>query len=93
MKKNITIVAVILGALGLIAFTLNKNKTENKAKTDIVAEKNAAVSVKTAQVKTEEVSLDFLANGKARGSNGMWQAGYSYRRASIGSRDAAFHAG
>lgn len=63
MKKNITIVAVILGALGLIAFTLNKNKTENKAKTDIVAEKNAAVSVKTAQVKTEELTLDFLANG------------------------------
>jgi membrane fusion protein (multidrug efflux system) len=63
MKKNITIVAVILGALGLIAFTLNKNKTENKAKTDIVAEKNASVSVKTAQVKTEDVSLDFLANG------------------------------
>jgi membrane fusion protein (multidrug efflux system) len=63
MKKNITIIAVILGALGLIAFTLNKNKTENKAKTDIVAEKNASVSVKTAQVKTEEVSLDFLANG------------------------------
>ncbi|MNQ33384.1 Multidrug resistance protein MexA precursor [compost metagenome] len=63
MKKNITIVAVILGALGLIAFTLNKNKAENKAKTDIVAEKNASVSVKTAPVKTEEVSLDFLANG------------------------------
>lgn len=63
MKKNITIVAIILGALGLIAFTLNKNKTENKAKTDIVAEKNASVSVKTAPVKTEEVSLDFLANG------------------------------
>jgi membrane fusion protein (multidrug efflux system) len=63
MKKNITIVAVILGALGLIAFTLNKNKTENKAKTDIVAEKNASVSVKTAQVKTEELTLDFLANG------------------------------
>ncbi|WP_348812831.1 efflux RND transporter periplasmic adaptor subunit [Flavobacterium maritimum] len=63
MKKNIITVAVILGALALIAFTLNKNKTENKAKTDIVAEKNAAVSVKTTQVKTEEVSLDFLANG------------------------------
>jgi len=63
MKKNIITIAVILGALGLIAFTLNKNKTENKAKTDIVAEKNASVSVKTAQVKTEDVSLDFLANG------------------------------
>jgi membrane fusion protein (multidrug efflux system) len=63
MKKNIIIVVVILGALALIAVKLNKNKAENKAKTDIVAEKNAAVSVKTAQVKTEDLSLDFLANG------------------------------
>lgn len=63
MKKNIITIVVILGVLALIAFTLNKNKAENKNKTDIVAEKNAAVSVKTAQVKTEEVSLDFLANG------------------------------
>jgi membrane fusion protein (multidrug efflux system) len=63
MKKNIITIAVILGALVLIAFTLNKNKIENKAKTDIVAEKNAAVSVKTTQVKTQDVSLDFLANG------------------------------
>jgi membrane fusion protein (multidrug efflux system) len=63
MKKNIITIVVILGALALIAFTLNKNKKENKAKTDIVAEKNAAVSVKTALVKTEDVSLDFLANG------------------------------
>lgn len=63
MKKNIITIVIILGALALIAVTLNKNKTENKAKTDIVAEKNASVSVKTAQVKTEEVSLGFLANG------------------------------
>jgi len=63
MKKNIITIVLILGALAVIAFTLNKNKAKNKAKTDIVAEKNAAVSVKTAQVKTEEVSLDFVANG------------------------------
>ncbi|TRX33476.1 efflux RND transporter periplasmic adaptor subunit [Flavobacterium sp. ZT3R18] len=63
MKKNIITVAVILGALGLIAFTLNTNKIENKAKTDIVAEKNASISVKTQEVKTQEVSLDFVANG------------------------------
>ncbi|MDR6845327.1 efflux RND transporter periplasmic adaptor subunit [Flavobacterium granuli] len=63
MKKNIIIVVVILGALALIAVKLNKNKAENIAKTDIVAEKNASVSVKTAQVKTEDLSLDFLANG------------------------------
>ena len=55
MKKSIITIVVILGALALIAFTLNKNKAANKAKTDIVAEKNASVSVKTAQVKTEEV--------------------------------------
>ena len=63
MKKNITFVIIIIAALASIGFVLSKNKAENKAKTDIVAEKNAAVSVKTAQVKTEEVSLDFLANG------------------------------
>ena len=63
MKKNILTVVLIIAAIALIAFTLSKNKTENKAKTDIVAQKNAAISVKTAQVKTEEVSLEFLANG------------------------------
>jgi RND family efflux transporter MFP subunit len=63
MKKNITTVLLIIAALAVIGFILTKNKAENKAKTDIVAEKNAAVSVKTAQVKTEEVNLDFLANG------------------------------
>ena len=63
MKKNITIALIIIVALASIGFVLTKNKAENKAKTDIVAEKNAAVSVKTTQVKTQEVSLDFLANG------------------------------
>lgn len=63
MKKNITTVLLIIAALAVIGFILTKNKAENKAKTDIVAEKNAAVSVKTALVKTEEVSLDFATNG------------------------------
>ncbi|MEZ7505786.1 efflux RND transporter periplasmic adaptor subunit [Flavobacterium sp. Arc2] len=63
MKKNITIVLVIVAVLAVIGYVLTKNKEENKAKTDIVATKNAAVSVKTTQVKTEEISLDFLANG------------------------------
>lgn len=63
MRKIIISIVVIVGALALIGFVLTKNKTENKAKTDIVAEKNAAVSVKVAPVKTEEVSLDFVANG------------------------------
>jgi membrane fusion protein (multidrug efflux system) len=63
MKKNITIGIVILGALGLITFTLMNNKKENAAKTAIVAEKNASVSVKTEAVTTEEISLDFSVNG------------------------------
>jgi membrane fusion protein, multidrug efflux system len=63
MKKTIITIVIIIAALGVIGYVLNNNKKENKAKTDIVAEKNAAVSVKVTDVKTEEVSLDFVANG------------------------------
>ncbi|PRZ26085.1 efflux RND transporter periplasmic adaptor subunit [Flavobacterium granuli] len=63
MKKTIITIVAIAGSLALIGFILTKNKKENEEKTAIVAEKNAAVSVKTASVKTEEVSLDFSANG------------------------------
>ncbi len=63
MKKNIITTLVILGAIALIAFVLMKNKKENQAKIDIVAEKNAAVSVKVETVKTENIALDFTANG------------------------------
>ncbi len=63
MKKNITIRLVIIAALALIAFILMKNKEANEEKIAIVAEKNASVSVKVASVKTEDVNLDFVANG------------------------------
>jgi membrane fusion protein (multidrug efflux system) len=63
MKKNITIGLVIIASLALIAFILMKNKDANAEKIAIVAEKNASVSVKVANVKTEEVTLDFIANG------------------------------
>lgn len=63
MKKIIITIVVIAASLGLIAFILTKNKAENEAKTAIVAEKNASVSVKIDTVKTEEVSLDFVSNG------------------------------
>jgi membrane fusion protein (multidrug efflux system) len=63
MKKNIITIGLILGALAVITFTLMNNKKENEAKTAIVAEKNASVSVKVGTVKTEDVSLDFSANG------------------------------
>lgn len=63
MKKNIITTLVIVGALALIVFTLMKNKKENQAKIDIVAEKNASISVKIDTVKTENIALDFSANG------------------------------
>lgn len=63
MKKIIITIVVIAGTLAVIGYVLNKNKKENEAKTAIVGQKNAAVSVKVATVKTEEVSLDFVANG------------------------------
>lgn len=63
MKKTLLIIITIVASLALVGYVLTKNKAENKAKTDIVAEKNEAVSVKVAQVKTENVSLDFVANG------------------------------
>ncbi|MFV8374381.1 efflux RND transporter periplasmic adaptor subunit [Flavobacterium sp. LB1P71] len=63
MKKNIITGIIILGAIIIIAVVLTNNKKENEAKTAIVAEKNASVSVKVETVKTEEVSLDFSANG------------------------------
>ncbi|TDE31301.1 efflux RND transporter periplasmic adaptor subunit [Flavobacterium ranwuense] len=63
MKKIIITTVVIVAALGLIAYVLTNNKKENEAKTAIVAEKNATVSVRIETVKTEEVSLDFTSNG------------------------------
>ncbi|WP_333877109.1 efflux RND transporter periplasmic adaptor subunit [Flavobacterium sp.] len=63
MKKGFITTIVILGALALMAFILMKNKKENQEKIDTVAQTNAAVSVKTDIVKTEEVSLDFSSNG------------------------------
>lgn len=63
MKKNIVTIIIILGALGLIGYILMKNKASNAEKIAVVAQKNASVSVKVAQVKKEEVNLDFVANG------------------------------
>jgi RND family efflux transporter MFP subunit len=63
MKKIITTVLIIAGALASIVFVLKKNKKENEEKIAIVAEKNAKVAVKIATVKTEVTSLDFVANG------------------------------
>ena len=63
MKKIIITIVVIAVSLGVIAYVLTNNKKENEAKTAVVAEKNASVSVKVDTVKVEDVSLDFISNG------------------------------
>ena len=63
MKKIIRTIVVIAVSLGVIAYVLTNNKKENEAKTAVVAEKNASVSVKVDTVKVEDVSLDFISNG------------------------------
>lgn len=63
MKKIIISIVVIASIVGLIGFVLVNNKKGNEAKTAIVAEKNASVSVRISTVKTEDVSLDFVSNG------------------------------
>jgi len=61
--KKVLYIGIGLAILGLIGFILTNNKKENEAKTAIVAEKNATVSVRVDTVKTEQVSLDFVSNG------------------------------
>jgi len=63
MKKKIITAVVILGSLGLIAYVLSSNKAKNEEKTAVVAETNATVVVKIDTVKTQPISLDFVANG------------------------------
>lgn len=63
MKKNILTAFIILGSLALIGAILKNNKDNNEAKTAIVAEKNATVSVRIGTVTTEDIALDFVSNG------------------------------
>jgi hypothetical protein len=56
MKKKYNYRTCNYCSLALIA--LMKNKDANAEKIAIVAEKNASVSVKVANVKTEEITLD-----------------------------------
>ncbi len=64
MKKNtiITILA-ILGIGVAFFFILQRNKKSNEEKVAVVAEKNKDVAVRTAIVKTEDVSGEFSVNG------------------------------
>ncbi|WP_413999903.1 efflux RND transporter periplasmic adaptor subunit [Flavobacterium sp. W1B] len=61
--KKITYIVIGLALVGLSVFTLINNKKKNAAETAIVAEKNSAVSVRIDTVTTEDVDLNFVANG------------------------------
>lgn len=61
--KKLLYIGIGIAVIGLIAFTLNNNKKKNEAETAVVAQKNAAVTVKADAVKSEIVANDFIANG------------------------------
>lgn len=61
--KKIIAVLVIIASIALIYWKLKINQANNQEKIDVVAEKNAAVSVKVATVETKIMSTDFVANG------------------------------
>ena len=63
MKKVITIIVVIVIAIGAIAYVLTNNKKENEKKTAFIAEGGGAVAVRIATVEKQVVDLDFTANG------------------------------
>lgn len=62
MKKVFTLVAV-LAIGGLMAYKLYSNKEKNAQEVAIVAQKEAQVAVRVAQVSQENVSELFSANG------------------------------
>ncbi len=63
MKKVITIIVVIVVAIGAIAYVLTNNKKENEKKTAFIAQGDGAVAVRIAKVEKQIVDLDFTANG------------------------------
>lgn len=64
MKKNTLISLLAILGIGVVFyFTLQYNKKKNQEKVAIVAEKNADVAVRTATVKSEEMSGAFSVNG------------------------------
>lgn len=63
MKKFILPILIILLALTGIVYALNKNKAENEAQTAVVAQKNAAVTVRTGKADYKDLSNQYVANG------------------------------
>lgn len=63
MKRIITVIIILIIALGAIAYTLTNNKKKNQEKTDFVAKGNGAIAVNVADIIKTVPELDFNANG------------------------------
>lgn len=63
MKRVITIIVVLVIALGGIAFVLNNNKKKTEETTAFIAQGGGAVAVRAAVAEKKEINLDFSANG------------------------------
>lgn len=63
MKKVVIGVIIAVAALIGILFVINKNKAKNQAQTEIVAVKNAAVSVRADVADYREVNAAYVSNG------------------------------
>lgn len=61
--RTILTVAIVLALLIWAGFTLVGNKKKSKEETSIVAQVNDRVAVNVAQVKIENISADYIANG------------------------------
>lgn len=63
MKNKIITGVVLIALIGGIAFILTKNKEKNEEETQIVAQTNASIAVRVAQVKKGSVEAVYTANG------------------------------
>jgi membrane fusion protein (multidrug efflux system) len=63
MKKLVLTSIIIIAALGGIFYVLNKNKAKNLAQIEVVAQKNAAVAVRSGFAEKKELNVEYVANG------------------------------
>lgn len=63
MKKVVISILVIAAVFAGIFWVLNKNKAKNEAQVAVVAEKNAAVSVRADVADYREVNASYVSNG------------------------------
>ncbi|HLW62406.1 MAG TPA: efflux RND transporter periplasmic adaptor subunit [Flavobacterium sp.] len=63
MKKVVITGIIVIAALAGIMYILNSHKAKNEAHTDVVAQKNAYVSVRVENADFKEVNGQYIANG------------------------------